>query len=255
MRLSVSLPCFYRELDFCEAIRRVHDLGFDAVETWDWKPLDLDRVRATCEELGVAFAGFCTSDFRLTDPAARDDWLRALEDSARAAVRAGAGSLITQSGPDTGAPRAVQHEAIATTLRAAESVLGEFGITLLLEPLNTRFDHPDTYLWSSAEGFELVRESEAPHVKILFDLYHMQIMEGNLVPTLCDNLPLVGHLHAAGHPGRHDLPDGETNYPAVFRALDAAGYAGRCGLEYFPVGDSTESLRACLRHLAEGRAR
>ena len=249
MKLSVSIPCFYPGLDFCEAIRRAHALGFDAVETWDWKPLDLDRVRATCEETGVTFACFCTSDFRLTDASVRDEWLRALETSAQAAQRAGVRSLITQSGPDTGAPRAEQHDAIVGALRAAEPILAGQGITLLLAPLNTRFDHPDTYLWSSAEAFELLQEAEAPHAKILFDLYHMQAMEGNLVPTMLANLPAIGHLHAAGHPGRHDLQDGETNYPAVFRALDAAGFEGRCGLEYFPRGEPEESLRATLRML------
>ena len=247
MRYSICIPCFFGDMDFCDALRRIRSLGFDAAETWNWPGLDLDRVHATCEGEGMSLVGFCTTDFRLTDPARRDGWLHALEASARAAVRAGATNLITQPGPDTGAPREAQRDSIAAGLRAARDILGEQGVTLLLEPLNTRFDHPDAFFLRSEDAFGVVREVGDPHVRVLYDAYHQQISEGNLIPTIRDNLAWIGHFHGAGHPGRHDLPLGETNYAAVFRAIDEAGYAGCFGLEYFPLGDPEESLRGFRR--------
>ena len=131
-----------------------------------------------------------------------------------------------------------------------ESTLGNVdktGVTIMIEPLNTFVDHPGYYLTSSAEAFDMIREVDNPFVKVVYDMYHQQIMEGNIIPSVTKNLDLIAHLHAAGHPGRHELQNGELNYAVVFDALDKAGYAGACGLEYFPVLPSMESLETFKR--------
>lgn len=110
------------------------------------------------------------------------------------------------------------------------------------EPLNTYVNHPGYYLWSSAEGFDIIREVGHPNVKIIYDIYHQQIMEGNIIPNVVNNLDLIAHLHSAGHPGRHELQYGETDYRVVFDAIDKAGYKGACGLEYNPLMNPDESL-------------
>ena len=226
MRFCIPIPCFFGDLDFCDAIRKVASLGFDAAETYRWKGLDLDKVRGTCQETGVELLSMCTSEFNMTSPENRDVYLAALRESCQAAKRAGVAKLITQVGPDTGAERAFQHESIVKTLCAASPILAEYGVTLMIEPLNTFVDHPGYYLTSSAEAFD---------------------MEGNIIPSVTKNLDLIAHLHAAGHPGRHELQNGELNYAVVFDALDKAGYAGACGLEYFPVLPPMESLETFKR--------
>ncbi len=247
MRFCIPVPCFFGELDFCDAIREVASSGFDAAETYDWKSLDLDKVRATCEETGVELLSMCTSEFRMTDPAFRTAWLAGLRESARAAVRAGAKRLITQVGPDTGAPRAAQRAAIVETLRQAIPVLEDTGVTVMIEPLNTYVDHPGYFLWRSAEAFDIVREVGHPLVKVVYDIYHQQIMEGNIIPSVTKNLDCIAHLHSAGHPGRVDLQFGETDYKVVFAAVDKAGYAGACGLEYWTKLGAETSLREFRR--------
>ena len=109
-------------------------------------------------------------------------------------------------------------------------------------PLNTLIDHKDCYLWSSAEAFDIVREVGSEKVKVVYDIYHQQVMEGNIILNIVNNLDCIAHLHSAGHPGRHELQFGENDYRVIFDAVDKAGYKGAVGLEYKPLLDPTESL-------------
>lgn len=243
MRYCVPIPCFFGKADFCDAIRTVGRLGFDAAETYNWRGLDPDRVRQTCRETGVELLSMCTTEFRMTDPAFRKQWLAGLAESAEAARAMSVSRLITQVGPDIGADRGYQHESIRAALQAAVPILEETGVTVMIEPLNTRVDHPGYYLTSSAEAFDLIRAVNHPLVKVVYDIYHQQIMEGNIIPSITGNLDCIAHLHAAGHPGRHELQLGENDYRVIFDAVDRAGYTGACGLEYNPTLPPEESLR------------
>lgn len=247
MRLCVPIPCFFGDMDFCEGLRRVKALGYDAAETYNWKGLDFDAVRRTCEETGVELLSMCTSEFRMTDPTFRQAWLDGLEESCQAANRMGVKRLITQVGQDTGAPREQQHAAIVETLNLAQPILEKSGVTIMLEPLNTLVNHPGYYLWSAVEGFEIIREVNHPLVKLVYDIYHQQVMEGNIIPNITKNLDCIAHLHSAGHPGRNELQYGENDYKVIFAAVDKAGYTGACGLEYRPLMDPEESLREAMR--------
>ena len=247
MRLCVPIPCFFGDMDFCEGLRRVKSLGYDAAETYNWKGLDFDAVRRTCEETGVELLSMCTSEFRMTDPTFRQAWLDGLEESCQAANRMGVKRLITQVGQDTGAPREQQHAAIVETLNLARPILEKSGVTIMLEPLNTLVNHPGYYLWSAVEGFEIIREVNHPLVKLVYDIYHQQVMEGNIIPNITKNLDCIAHLHSAGHPGRNELQYGENDYKVIFAAVDKAGYTGACGLEYRPLMDPEESLREAMR--------
>ena len=188
MRICIPIPCFFGGMDFCDAIRKTGELGFDCAETYNWKDLDLDKVRATCEETGVELRSMCTTEFRMTDPAFRKEWLAGLKESCEAAKRVGASRLITQVGQDTGAPREEQHAAIVETLKQAKPILEDTGIIIMLEPLNTIVNHPGYYLWQSSEAFDIIHEVDHPLVKIVYDIYHQQVMEGTIIPSITNNL-------------------------------------------------------------------
>lgn len=96
MRICIPVPCFFGKMDFCEAIAKIAQLGFDAAETYNWKSLDLDAVRNACEQSGVELLSMCTTEFNMTNPAKREDWLNGLKESCAAAKRVGASKLITQ---------------------------------------------------------------------------------------------------------------------------------------------------------------
>jgi len=242
MRFCIPVPCFFGGLDFSEAIRKIASLGFDAAETYRWKDLDFDKVKNTLDETGVELLSMCTTEFNMTNPEKRGLWLDGLKESCIAANKLGVKHLITQVGQDTGARRDFQHESIVNCLKAAKPILDEYGVTVMIEPLNTYVNHPGYYLTSSKEAFDIIREVNHPFVKVIYDIYHQQVMEGNIIPSITGNLDCIAHLHAAGHPGRHELQFGENDYRVIFDAVDKAGYKGACGLEYNPTMESIESL-------------
>ena len=243
MRLCVAIPCFFKKIPFTDAIKTVAELGYDAAETYDWQSLDLEAVKNTCENTGVELLSMCTTEFRMTSPECHDLWLEGLEKSCKAANVLGVKRLITQVGKDTGAERAFQHGAIVEVLKKAKPILDTYGVTVMIEPLNTLVNHPGYYLTSSIEAFDIVREVDNPFVKVIYDIYHQQVMEGNIIPNVVNNLDCIAHLHSAGHPGRHELQFGENDYNFIFAQIDKAGYTGACGLEYLPTLDPIESLK------------
>lgn len=140
-----------------------------------------------------------------------------------------------------GASEGQQWEILVENLRFAASRLAQAGKTLLVEPINT-FDIPGFFLNRSSQALRLLKEVGAPNLKLQYDVYHMQRMEGELTSTIRDNLGVIGHIQIADNPGRHQPGTGEINYSFLLRELDRLGYRGFVGLEYIPVPDTTSSL-------------
>lgn len=247
MKRCVPIPCFFNNMPFEEAVETIHKLGYEYAEIYGRKHLNPDSAARALENSGVTLLSMCTTEFGLTDPARRGLWTDGIKESCEAAAALGVKKLITQVGPDTGADRDAQHRSIVDGLRAGAEILESAGVTVMVEPLNTKVDHPGYYLTSSAEAFDIVREVASPYVKVVFDIYHQQVSEGNIIPNITENLDCIAHLHAAGHPGRNELQFGENDYNNIFAAVDRAGYTGACGLEYTPLLDPEESLAEAKR--------
>lgn len=130
-----------------------------------------------------------------------------------------------------------------TILKEAVKIAEDSGVTICMELLNSRVNHPGYMCDTSAWGFELCRRVDSPRFKMLYDIYHMQIMEGNLIATIRNNIQHIGHFHTAGVPGRHELDENqEIYYPAVMRAIAATEYDGYVAHEYTPTRDPIPSL-------------
>lgn len=140
----------------------------------------------------------------------------------------------------------ISRRRIVRNVAAVVQVCEDNGLALVIEPLNTLMDHHGYWLARMAQAVDIVQEVGSPAAKILMDLYHQQIMEGNLINNLTTYIREIGHFHAAGVPGRHELVGGEQDYRAIFKAIDATGYAGYVGLEYRPTMDTGESLKQAL---------
>ena len=123
------------------------------------------------------------------------------------------------------------------------------GITLLLEPFNTKVDHPDYFLDSAADGVRVLDAVGSDSVKLLYDIYHMQIMGGNILSFVRENIDRIGHFHIAGVPGRHEPFPCELDYAFLVDRIMKLGYKGNFGLEYWPTVDHSESLRAAREKL------
>ena len=246
----------FPELSFLEKVRRTADLGFGAVEFWSWTDKPIDALAGLAAEIGLEVTAF--SGHRSSAPCDRADCDPFREELARAietARRLGCPNLMALSdaldpqgrplplrgGEITSAER---KEALVETLKGVEDLMTGSGVTLILEPLNTLVDHPGYTLDASAPGFEIVREVDRPWLRLLYDVYHMQIMEGNVIATLVENAGLLGYVHVADVPGRGEPGTGELNVPNILRALADAGYDGTVGFEFTPKASSESALEA-----------
>jgi hydroxypyruvate isomerase len=135
----------------------------------------------------------------------------------------------------------------AEGLRRVALAAEDAGVNLVLELLNSKVDHPDYQCDHTAWGVEVCGMVGSPRVKLLYDIYHMQVMEGDLMRTIAAHHASIGHYHTAGNPGRRDLDDEqELNYPAIIRAIADTGYDGYIGHEFVPKGDSIAAMKAAF---------
>ncbi len=246
MKISISVGAVFNGKDFVKGLEEISRAGVKAFEFWGWWDVDLDGIRAAKKHLNLTAAACCTRFISLVDASKRADYLQGLRESIQAAQSIECKTLISQVGNDLGTSRFVQKKNLIEGLKVCASLLEKEDTLLVIEPLNTLVDHPGYYLTSSEEAFEIVEAVGSPKVKVLFDIYHQQIMEGNLIQRITENIDKIGHFHAAGNPGRHELYYGEINYPEVFQAIDATGYQGYVGFEYFPLDEPLKGIRAFI---------
>jgi hydroxypyruvate isomerase len=249
--LAVSSEMVFLDLPVVERVRRIHELGF-AVEIWDWTRHDLDALEALRAE-GVVFSsmtGYVRG--RLADREGADELLATAAESVPVAKRLGIPRLnLHGTGlDDHGLPVQPAHEVTGAMWLQARDTLGRIaelgereGVQFVLENLNTEVDHPGVPFARAADCLALVEAVDSPHLRLMLDLYHAQIGEGNLIELCRRALPWVGEIQVADVPGRCEPGTGEIAYPAVARALADLGYRGTVGLEAWASGDPELALK------------
>ena len=257
MKASVCIEMVYTEYPFLERIQLAAEQGYDAVEFWNWDNKDLPAIKETARRARIQVASFQSNlGGTLIHPGQRDSFVKGIQQSLEKACEMGAGALFLLT-DELGDDRSVRfqfpelsfeekYESVLDGLKALAPLAEAAGVTLVLEPLNIHVDHPGYFLNTSGTGFQLVREVASPNIRLLYDVYHMQVMEGNLIEALTQNLDLIGHVHVADVPGRHEPGTGEINYRNVFAALRQAGYRGYVGMEFAPTGDSKKAAAEAL---------
>jgi len=259
LKLSACVEMLFTEADrpFADRVRAAAAAGCDGIEFWSWRDKPLDALADAVSETGVAVPMMVVDPFfGLVDAGRLPEFVEAVRASAVAARRIGCQALVAVSGNALpGVDAADQNEAIVRCLRAAGPVAGEHGIKLLLEPLNTRVDHPGTYLSSTSLGLDLVEQVARTEVGLLYDVYHSVVMDEDPAEVLRGRGQLLGHVHVADTNGRHEPGTGSIDWDRTVAVLLDAGYRGFVGMEYMPTVDSAESfqlLRGALS--ARGRA-
>ncbi len=245
---SLSLPALYSGAALAACLSDAHAHGFPHVETWTLGNAMALGLPKLLKQNGLHLTAFCPDCFVLNDPAARTRYVQGIRDALKNAKCLDCHGLITQVGQDNGLPRQVQHESIVAGLREVAPLLEDAGITLLVEPLNTVKDHKGYYLDSSAEGFGIIREVDSPCVKLCYDIYHQLHMGEDVLTVIQENLPLIGHFHAAGFPNRDErLFEGGYDYRPLLDWLNA-NTSLPIGLELFPsTPEAREKLFETLR--------
>ena len=268
MRLSVRVEPLFPGLTLAEQLRRVAAAGYQGYEFGDWRAANAKEIVALQRKLGlecvciVGNKSVNPKGMGLCDPAERAGFLAEIQASAEAAQRFETKKIVVLSGfKIPGMTREAQHASMVEGLKRAHDVVSKLGVTMIVEVINTLAkieplnptgnNHADYFLDRTAEAFQMVREVGSPYFQILYDIYHVQIMEGNLIETIRANIANIGHFHIGDVPGRHEPGTGEIHYGNVFRAIRESGYAGYCGMEYIPVKPAMQTL-ADVRKLAGG---
>ena len=252
MKFSVCTEMFYPDCSYIEKIKRIRERGFREIELWSIYDKDVALLKDFIEQNDidvVTFSGHRNSGAAVE--AERKNFLEEIKRTADDAHRLGCPSLMVLSnalGPDGTVLRSKAvdpdrgRRTLIESLFAASDIAEEADVTLLLEPLNTYVDHPGYFLDSSEAGFDIISAVGSERVKLLFDIYHMQIMEGDVVEAITSHIDKIGHVHMADVPGRHEPGTGELDWQKILDALDAVGYTGTVGFELSPAGDSDEAL-------------
>jgi hydroxypyruvate isomerase len=216
-------------------------LGYDGIELPE--PADWPAIR----EAGLAITSIRGHE-TLTDGLNRRENHDRIEREIRAnlgrAVEWGIPVLICFGGNRAGLDDEAGLASTVVGLRRVARAAEDAGVTLALELLNSKVDHPDYQCDRTAWGVRVCEAVGSPRVKLLYDIYHMQVMEGDIIRTIGTHHPWFGHYHTAGVPGRREIGAAqELNYPAIIRAIADTGYAGWLGQEFIPAGDPLAALR------------
>jgi len=241
IKQSVSAWCFESAMSPQNLARTLAEIGYAGVDLVDQEHWFLFKER------GLAIAavnGHRSIEEGLNRRENHDRIEREITANLELAARWGIANLIVFSGARRGLDDATGAEITAEGLRRVAGAAEDARVTLVLELLNSKVDHPDYQADHTAWGVQVCAMVGSPRVKLLYDIYHMQIMEGDIIRTIRDNAAYIGHYHTAGNPGRHEIGTmQELYYPAIMRAIRDTGYNGYVGQEFIPAGDPLTALR------------
>ena len=236
-RFAVNVEMWFTGLPFLDRIRETAKLGFPAVEFWPYDNKDLDAVRDLCGELGLEIAQFTAWGFSpgMNHPKNEAAFLKTVEEACEVAHHINCKKMTVVAGniqPDR--TQAEMLSQVTRCLELAAPILESANVMAILEPMNERVDHPGHCLYGSTDALKICREVDSPMVKINWDLYHMQITEGDLCGHLREGIDQIGYLQLADHPGRNEPGTGEVHYNRVLKQAFDLGYRDFVGLECRP---------------------
>jgi hydroxypyruvate isomerase len=245
-RFSANLGFLWTDRSLPEAIHAAKAAGFDAVEChWPYAT-PAEDVKAALDETGLTMLGLNTDrgdtsigENGLSALDGRQDEARgAIDQSIAYATAIGTRNIHIMAGFAQGD---TAQKTFIDNLRYATDAAAAHGITMLIEPLN-HYDAPFYFLQTTNQAKQIIENVGAPNLKLMFDCYHVQLMEGDLTRKITDLLPIIGHIQFAGVPARGVPDEGEVAYGHIFDHIAKMGYEAPLGAEYKPVGDTDQSL-------------
>lgn len=242
---SVCSWC-YGGMKLDDLCKNAADMGIKSVELVNPPEFDtLKKYGLTCAVASFVWTNPINKGFNRVEN--HDAIIKELEIRLPQDKAAGVPAQIVFSGNRNGLSDSEGLENCAKGLKRITPLAEELGITLVMELLNSKVDHKDYQCDRTPWGVELVKRVGSPRFKLLYDVYHMQIMEGDVIRTITDNFDYIGHYHTGGNPGRHEIDGGqELNYTAICKALAAKNYTGYIGQEFIPTRDPMTSLREAI---------
>jgi hydroxypyruvate isomerase len=261
--LSVMLWTVYKDLPFDQRIAKIAEAGYTNVELVGeyakWNGADFARANTARKQLGIHFDATAGLHNGIGNPSERNAFLAELKQALTPMETLDCPAMIVLSGNVVpGLSRQAQHESCIEGLKRAASLVegrridGQ-PVRLLLECIDPE-ENPHYFLQSAAEAIDIVRAVNHPQVQFLYDIFHEQIAEGNLIEKLEKNIDVIGLIHVADVPGRHEPGTGEINYSNIYRKLAKLKYSHVVAMEFQPTGDPVISLRAARQMVSSATA-
>jgi 2-dehydrotetronate isomerase len=253
-RFAANLSMLFAERPLIERFAAAAAAGFAAVEVQAPYEVPASAVKAEIDRNRLVMLGLNTArgqadEFGLAAVPGREaEFAELFRQALDYAVAIGASAVHCLAGVVPPEKRPAADETFAANLARAAEAAAARNVTLLIEPINTR-DRPDYFLNRVEHAADVIARVGRPNVKIQFDCYHVQIMQGDLIRRIERHLPLIGHVQIAAVPSRAEPDEGEINYPAVCAALDAMGYRGWIAAEYQPRGRTEDGLEWMRRYV------
>jgi len=249
-RFAANLSFLFTDVQFLDRFKAARNAGFDAVEFMFPYPYEKQQIAEVLKvnNLELVLHNLPAGNWEAGErgiacrPDRRKDFQEGVQRAVEYAKALGCRKINCLAGiRPPGVEFAEARETLISNLAYAAQILSGDGIQLLLEPVNT-LDIPGFFVSTSTFGLELINAADPARIGLQFDIYHTQIMEGDIARRIESNLKQIFHIQIADNPGRHEPGTGEINYPFLFKFLDRIGYSGWIGCEYKPSGDTLSSL-------------
>jgi hydroxypyruvate isomerase len=248
MKKSLCIETFFRKIEFYERFKLSKKFGFDCIEFWSWKDKDLLKIRNLCDKYDLQITSFSADpEFCMVGDSEKDCYWNEVCGAVEAAKMVNCSSIVVHSNAeesDGTIQRKFEHLSELTrhlnmydALKKLAKLGSENNINFTLEAVNTLHDHPGNFLISTKVAYDLVSQVNSPNVNILFDAYHMHIMESDIANTFRKYKEKISYIHIADAPGRGEPGTGEINYSHFFKTLWEENFTGTVGFELFPIGD------------------
>lgn len=245
LKQSATRGCFGRGISFPEMCKQAARLGLKGIDLVGPAEYPILKEHGLVATMSRGPTGIRDGINRVENHAKMVPEMRA---AIEAAAQAGSPNVIVLSGERRGLSDERGLENAVAFFNQVKAVAEDKGITLCMELLNSKVNHPDYQCDSTKWGVEVCKRVNSPRVKLLYDIYHMQIMEGDIIRTIRENIQWIGHFHTAGNPGRHEIDASqELNYRAIAQAIVDSGFTGYLAHEYSPLKDPMTSLDEAIR--------
>ncbi len=252
-KVRSSLMLWTIQGSFEQKLETAAKVGLESVELvgehTSWSDADIRRMLKLAQslELGMdtlsAVPNWGKMPVSMVDPALREGMLKEVQKNIVMAQKLEIPMLLLMSGNAIpGRTYEQQYASLLEGCKRAGDLAAKANVTLIVEPLNNKVNHKGFFLATCVEGLKLIKETDNPHVRLLFDIYHEQVQVGNVTRTIVEAAPYVSVFHVADNPGRNDPGTGEMNYENIYKAIRKTGYLGYITMEYLPLGDQVASL-------------
>lgn len=258
MKKSACIEMMFTEVPFEERFALAKDAGFDYVEFWSWKDKNINKIKNVCDKYGIKIASFSgDKEFSMLNKEENEAYINFVIQSITTAKFLDCKYIVVHSNALGEGGVVINHyneisdyvkfANMYDVLKILAPIAEMNGVTLVLEALNTQVDHIGNFLAFTKDSAALIEMVNSDFVKVLYDVYHMQINEGNIIETINKYIKSIGYIHIADVPGRNEPGVGEINYKNVMDNLRRLKYEGIIGFELSPLQNSTDVARELIK--------